>query len=81
MLDHDLPPLSSELLAALVECVQQVQARQESVRMFQAARAALDIEIWELENALLPGDSDLQQWYNALLEEENQAYRNGISNF
>lgn len=74
----DLPPLSDELLAALIECVQQVQTRQESLRIFQAARAAIDMEIRELEDALLSEDLDLQQWYNALLEEENQAYRQGI---
>lgn len=75
---NDLPPLSDELLAALIECVQQVQARQESLRMFQSARAAIDIEIRELEDALLSEDLALQQWYNALLEEENQAYKQGI---
>lgn len=76
---NDLPPLSDDLLAALIECVQQVQARQESLRMFQAARAAIDIEIRELEDALLSGDPDLQQWYNALLEAEGQAYKQGIN--
>lgn len=76
---NDLPPLSDDLLAALIECVQQVQARQESLRIFQSARAAIDIEIRELEDALLFGDPDLQQWYNALLEAERQAYKQGIN--